>query len=145
MQKAPPGQPLQEIGPNIWSNGHIRFDPIRKHKLEWAVRFAVAPTSAPPIAHVRWNGAFGEHVLFTRDGQIFGWDCLDDIAMFLIEQTARVKDAEMDRGRRPRVLNDDTQQARANSPEEANRKIGARTRQLLVQLRAFWPFGWGKS
>jgi hypothetical protein len=88
---APAGMPLREIAPNTWSNGHIRFDPVQRGKLMWDVRMATAPSDAPPIAHVRWNGAFGEHILYTRDGQIFGWDCLDDISKFLIEQNERVK------------------------------------------------------
>jgi hypothetical protein len=72
--------PLTEVRPGLWSNGHLRFDPGKK-PLSWDIR--LEGRDGVPVAHVRWNGVFGEFIMYTREGYIFGWDCLNDISDFI--------------------------------------------------------------
>ena len=73
--------PLQEKN-GVWTNGHLRFDPA-PGRYRWDIRLAADSFDAQPVAHVRWNGVFGQFVMFTREGYIFGWDCLNDISDFI--------------------------------------------------------------
>ena len=73
---------LTEISPNIWSNGHIRFDPAGRNN-SWDIRFATALVDAPVIGYIRWNSVWREYVLYTRANHIFAHDCLADISELL--------------------------------------------------------------
>ena len=77
----PVATPLREIEPGLWSNGHLRFVPAGPYK--WTLHLEGSGPNSDPIARVGWNGVFGEFVLKTKDGEIFGWDCLNDISDFI--------------------------------------------------------------
>ena len=72
--------PLQEVN-GVWTNGHLRFDPVGHYR--WDVHLVGDSMDARPVARVRWNGVFGEFVMFTQEGYVFGWDCLNDISDFI--------------------------------------------------------------
>jgi hypothetical protein len=74
---------LRQIGPDTWSNGHLRFDPSGRpsYRRSWDIR--LAGTGGAPVGHLRWNSIWREYVLLTRPGYIFAHDCLDDISQLL--------------------------------------------------------------
>jgi hypothetical protein len=74
---------LRQIGPDTWSNGHLRFDPAQRPfcRRSWDIR--LAGTGGEPVGHLRWNSIWREYVLLTREGYIFAHDCLDDISQLL--------------------------------------------------------------
>ena len=74
--------PLQEKD-GVWTNGHLRFDRAGNRPYRWDIRLMGDSIDSTPVAHVRWNGVFGEFVMYTREGYIFGWDCLNDISDFI--------------------------------------------------------------
>ena len=80
--------PLTEIEPGLWSNGHLRFDPVQRQSLAWEIRLADNPKNSEPVAYIRWNGIFREYVLLTKAVYIFGWDCLEDISHFIDDRNA---------------------------------------------------------
>lgn len=84
MRAGASGHALREIAPGIWSNGHLRFDPVtRGRRRAFEIRMASASTASPPVGHIRFNPIWREFVLLTRADQVFAHDCLDDIAALL--------------------------------------------------------------
>lgn len=84
MRVATSGHALIEIAPGVWSNGHLRFDPVtRGRRRAWEVRMASASAMSPPIAHIRFNPIWREFALLTRADQVFAHDCLNNIAALL--------------------------------------------------------------
>jgi hypothetical protein len=87
---------LRQTGPETWSNGHLRFDPVDEtdpfYRRRWDIRLHSAAIAAQPVAVVKWHGPWHEYVLYTSGpGFLFAHDCLEDIIQFLRDRTAEAK------------------------------------------------------
>jgi hypothetical protein len=84
------GMPLTEVSPGVWSNGHLRFDPLEgkiAQRPAWEIRLASSGQDAMSVGQIRFHGLWREYVLFTSAGYVFACDCLQDIAQFCRDRT----------------------------------------------------------
>jgi len=89
------GQPheLREIEPNTWSNGHLRWDPIKTNyspRPSWLMRYATAPrVGGKVLGKIWWNVVWKEYIFRPGQNIVLAHDCLDDIANLLRVLNAR--------------------------------------------------------
>lgn len=95
----PEGTPLTQVN-GLWTNGHLRFDPIVPSiwppRPGWDIRLASSRADAEPVGRIRWHGLWREFVLRTAEGYVFAHDCLSDIAQFCRDRNAEARNAKCD-------------------------------------------------
>jgi hypothetical protein len=88
------GTPLTEISPDVWSNGHLRFDPMEYREGKrpvWIMRLASSDQDAAPVGYIKWHGPWAQFVLWTVAEYVFAHDCLQDIAQFCRDRTTELQ------------------------------------------------------
>lgn len=89
------GIPLTQVN-GLWTNGHLRFDPIVPSiwppRPGWDIRLASSKVDAEPVGRIRWHGLWREFVFRTTEGYVFAQDCLSDITQFCRDRNGDHKD-----------------------------------------------------